>query len=69
MLRAEILAEGVRDELPQPLVNAARKHKQMLLHLLFSGQQCGVEMNKRKFTFWADEGVLHAFSYRCGWEG
>lgn len=30
MLRAEILAEGVSDELPQPLVNAAREHKAIL---------------------------------------
>lgn len=38
----------MRDELPQPLVNAAREHKQMLVHLLFSGQQCGTEINKKK---------------------
>lgn len=32
MLRAEILAEGVRDELPQPLVNAAKAHKLVLVY-------------------------------------
>lgn len=32
MLRAEILAEGVRDELPQPLVKA-RSNKPILVHI------------------------------------
>lgn len=30
MLRAEILAEGVSDELPQPLVSAAHEHEATL---------------------------------------
>lgn len=32
ILRAEILAEGVRDELPQPLVNAAQAHEPILVY-------------------------------------
>lgn len=33
MFRAEILAEGVRDELPHPLVNAAQGHKRISEHV------------------------------------
>lgn len=68
MLRAEILAEGVRDELPQPLVSA-RTYKPeltLLLQLLLKQEKNGVRII---LTFGADKRVLYILSYRCCWEG
>lgn len=48
MLSAEILAEGVSDELPHPLVKAAHEHEAKIRQRLPSGGQRGAQSNLRK---------------------
>lgn len=69
MFRAEILAEGVREELPQPLLNAAPAKAAALVHSLVNFHVLylmGGEL--MSLTFGAIEGVLHAFADRCSWK-
>lgn len=70
MLRAEILAEGVREELPQPLVSAApaetcvRMHELPNVHVIYLTRG-----EFRSLTFGAIEGKFHALPYRGSWQG
>lgn len=70
MLRAEILAEGVREELPQPLVSAAPAETGVRVHELPNFHVTHATRGEfRSLTFGAIEGEFHALSYRGGWEG
>lgn len=48
MLSAEILAEGVSDELPHPLVKAAHEHKAILDNDSLQAASEGAQSNLRK---------------------
>lgn len=69
MLRAEILAEGVREELPQPLVSAAPAETSVLMPKLPNSHGIYYYGELMRLTFGAIEGELHALSYRGSWEG
>lgn len=70
MLRAEILAEGVREELPQPLVNAAPARAAVLVPGFMNFHMFFILMGGELMilTFGAIEGILHAFPDRRSWE-
>lgn len=48
MLSAEILAEGVSDELPHPLVKAAHEHEAILDNDSLQAAKRGAQSNSRK---------------------